>query len=299
MNLLRQLLSILRALHWSHWTSHWKAKGENSYQTHLLFQRLYKAIEEDIDMLAEKIVGEYGPEALGDIALMTGSAKFLSGHGGENLVPRALEMEEHLQTAIKTTYEELKASGELSLGMDDYLMALASAHETNLFLLRQNLRTASEKVASTDHLAALSQPKGMKPTYEGNGMAVPLVWGGVGVMKPYDVARAMLPLFHSAKNGVAFVLDQNSVFAKAGLPEVEKALVQAIQDQYDEEYAMTVEYHQDAPKGSRGDKEIDRAASITRKLRDLRVSITQIRSPKTGKSGLKVVFQPGVEATRS
>lgn len=148
MNLLLQLLSILRALHWSHWTSHWKAKGETSYQSHLLFERLYTGAVEDIDTLAEKIVGEYGPESLGDFSVMEGSARFLLGHEGENLVSRALQMEAHLQTAIKTAYETLKANGELSLGMDDYLMSLANAHETNIYLLRQNLRTAGMAVTA-------------------------------------------------------------------------------------------------------------------------------------------------------
>ena len=49
-------------------------------------------------------------------------------------------MEEHLQRALKITYDELKARGELSLGLDDFLMATASAHETALYLLRQRQR---------------------------------------------------------------------------------------------------------------------------------------------------------------
>lgn len=149
MNLLIQLLSILRALHWSHWTSHWKSKGQNSYQTHLLFERLYTGVAEDIDTLAEKIVGEYGPEALEDVPVMGMSSRFLSGHEGSSLISRALEMEEHLQKAIKVSYEDLKNSGDLSLGMDDFLMALANSHETNLYLLRQNLRTGSKVTAAS------------------------------------------------------------------------------------------------------------------------------------------------------
>lgn len=162
MNLLIQLLSILRALHWSHWTSHWKSKGETSYQNHLLFERLYTGVVEDIDTLAEKIVGEYGPEALSDMSVITGSARFLSGHEEGSLVARALEMEEHLQMAIKTAYETLKANGELSLGMDDFLMAMANSHETNLYLLRQNLRTGSQKV-----IAARGDPYWMDAKYPG------------------------------------------------------------------------------------------------------------------------------------
>lgn len=162
MNLLLQILSILRALHWSHWTSHWKSKGETSYQNHLLFERLYTSVVEDIDTLAEKIVGEYGPEALTDLSVMEGSARFLSGHQESGDVSRALQMEAHLQTAIKTAYETLKANGELSLGMDDYLMALANSHETNLYLLRQNLRTASQKVT-----AARGDPYWMEAKFPG------------------------------------------------------------------------------------------------------------------------------------
>ena len=41
---------------------------------------------------------------------------------------------------IRAVYDMLKGSGELSLGLDDFLMAMADAHDTNRYLLRQ--RTA-------------------------------------------------------------------------------------------------------------------------------------------------------------
>lgn len=154
---------------------------------------------------------------------------------------------------------------------------------------------AGVRVASTDHLAALVQPKGMKPTYQGNAMAVPLVWGGVGVMKPYDVARAMVPLFRAAKNGVAFVLDQNSVFSKPGISEVSRALEQAIKDQYGEEHAMTSEYFEDARPGSKDYENVLRAGAQATMADKVRVSITPVISPVSGKSGLKVVFRPTFE----
>ncbi len=163
MLLLIQLLSALRALHWSHWTSHWKSSGPISYQSHLLFERLYTGVVDEIDGLAEKIVGEYGPEALGDLSVMAGSARFLSGHEGGDLVSRALQMEEHLQTAIKTAYEELKANGKLSLGMDDFLMALANSHETNIYLLRQNMRPA----LASSRVAAKGDPYWMEARFPG------------------------------------------------------------------------------------------------------------------------------------
>jgi len=151
------------------------------------------------------------------------------------------------------------------------------------------------KMASTDHFAVLHQPKGMKPAFEGNVMAVPLDWGGVGVMRPYDVARAMLPLFNSAKNGLAFVIDQNFVFSKPGIPAVCSALEDAIKDQYGEAYAMTSEYFEDALPGSKDFENITRAREQAERANKVQVSISPVVSPTSGKAGLKVVFRPTFE----
>lgn len=145
MILLLQVLAILRALEWSHQTAHWKVRGESSYQDHLLFQRLYQAVGPEIDTLAEKIIGIYGPDALHNLNLIADTHYFIANHAessaGDNIYLCALMMEMHLQRALKTTYEELTASGEMSLGLDDFLMATANAHETALYLLRQRTRT--------------------------------------------------------------------------------------------------------------------------------------------------------------
>jgi DNA-binding ferritin-like protein len=146
MKYLVQLLAMLRAMHWAHWTAHWKMQGDSFYGDHLLFSKMYEGMVEEIDTLAEKIVGIYGPEAIFDIPMMADAQRFLTSHdSAPDLYARALEMENHLQKAIKTTYEALKASGEITLGLDDFLMALASAHETNLYLLGQKVRTAALK----------------------------------------------------------------------------------------------------------------------------------------------------------
>lgn len=162
-------------------------------------------------------------------------------------------------------------------------------------MVKARFHEVGMKLASTDHLATLRQPKGMKPAFEGNVMAVPLDWGGVGVMKPYDVARAMLPLFNVAKNGVAFVIDQNFVFSNPGIPDVCRALEQAIKDQYGEAHAMTSEYFEDAPPGSKDYENITRAGEQAARADKIRVSISPVTSPTTGKSGLKVVFRPTFE----
>ena len=305
MNSLLQLLAILRALQWSHQTAHWKVRGEPFYGDHLLFQKLYEAVGEEIDTLAEKIVGIYGPGAITNLSVISDTHQFIANHAatgaGDSSYQCALQMEEHLQRALKLAYDELKASGEMSLGLDDFLMATANAHETALYLLRQRNRpkAASAKTAAygdegrtaADRLAAIQQPKGYKPVYEGNAMAVPLTWGTSGKMVPYDVAKYMAPLFDAAKGGVAYVLDQNKVFTAAGLAAVEKALEQRIADDYGEQYAMDSEYLQgnDTPNAEIALTISGEQADMARKVK---VKITPITSPTSGKAGLKVVFNP-------
>ena len=141
MKLLLQLLAILRAMHWAHWTAHWRMRGTPFYGDHLMFQRMYEELAGEVDSLAEKIIGTYGGNSVKDEHVISDAHRFITAcetavRDGD-LYKRALMMETYLQNAIKTTYDALKASGELSLGMDDFLMALSNAHETNLYLLRQ------------------------------------------------------------------------------------------------------------------------------------------------------------------
>ena len=159
----------------------------------------------------------------------------------------------------------------------------------HLLPLLQEVRTAA------DHFAALVQPKGYgDAVYEGNAMAVPLWWGVTKTLSPETVAEHMYPLFHDAKGGVAYVLDQKGVFAAAGLAEVEKKLQYNIEVEYQMRVAEIEEHVAETgdpdylPPLARARKRADAASKI-------RVSITPITSPKSGKAGLKVVFSPTVE----
>ena len=67
--------------------------------------------------------------------------------GETNLVAKSLAAEHNLQSVITETYDALKASGDLSFGLDDYLLSLANEHETNLYLLQQNTPKSSRTAA--------------------------------------------------------------------------------------------------------------------------------------------------------
>ena len=141
---LQVLLAILRGAHWAHWTSHWQVKGESHYGDHLLLERIYESLIEEIDTLAEKIVGAYGGMAVAPVEqaqIMANTVLPLAEAQAENdPIRRALVVEEALQVVFKNIYNSLKKMNTLSLGMDDFLMSMANAHETNLYLLRQRTR---------------------------------------------------------------------------------------------------------------------------------------------------------------
>jgi DNA-binding ferritin-like protein len=139
-----ELLGLLKALHVSHWMGHWRVHGPTQYGDHLLLERMYTAVVEEIDTLAEKIVAYYGPEVLEDTALEATTLAWLQQVLAAEPLARALELETLLQRNLKKTYSSLKGRDvDFSLGLDDFLMGLAEAHETHLYLLRQRLRRSS------------------------------------------------------------------------------------------------------------------------------------------------------------
>jgi hypothetical protein len=121
-------------------TAHWQTRGPEAYGNHLLFQRLYEGILEEIDGIAEKIVGyigEGGVELPAQIELIQAYCNRWCGI--LDLHERGIQSEKDMQKLLKVSYETLKAKGTLPLGLDDWLMATASAHDTNTFLLQQVL----------------------------------------------------------------------------------------------------------------------------------------------------------------
>lgn len=137
LELLKETLAILRGIQWLLLTFHWQSKGPNAYQNHVLFERLYGNLGGQIDDLAEKLVGYYGNEAVDHNDSINRSQKWLAGWKGENIIDVALQAEKQLQAVLRRTYDTMKQKKELSLGLDDYLMALANSHETHLYLLGQ------------------------------------------------------------------------------------------------------------------------------------------------------------------
>lgn len=141
--ILGHVLAHLRAMHWNYWTSHWQARGASSYGDHQLYERLYEGTVPEIDTLAEKLVGYFGVEAV-DVGKVAVQSAYLLKTWEEreaDLHARALHTENEFQAICKDAHAAIKVLGSMTLGLDDFLMSLASAHETNQYLIQQRLST--------------------------------------------------------------------------------------------------------------------------------------------------------------
>ena len=137
---LKGLLGLFHGLYWLHWTTHWQTQGDPSYGDHLLFERLYQALVDEIDTLAEKLVQMGGREAVNIAEHVPVMGAWLGRWMPEqDLIGRALGAERDFQAAVRQVYDDLKEEGGLSLGMDDFLMNVANTHETHLYLLQQRM----------------------------------------------------------------------------------------------------------------------------------------------------------------
>ena len=138
---LGQVLASMRALQWQYWTAHWQVYGDPSYGDHRMFGGFYESMIEEIDTLAEKCVGYFGPSAVDPYEQIAQASEHMSRFKDIGcLHRRGLAGEEDLQVMLRTAYEVLKGAGTMTLGLDDFLMSVANAHETNTYLLQQRIR---------------------------------------------------------------------------------------------------------------------------------------------------------------
>jgi len=143
------VLALLRAQYLSYQTSHWQARGLPYYGNHLLFQRLYESVPDEIDGLAEKLVGYLGGEAVSLAPQAVKIANYAVEWAKiECPFHRGLASEKAAQAAFQVAYDHIKAAKAMTLGLDDFLMAAANAHETNAYLLQQVVSAPPARVAS-------------------------------------------------------------------------------------------------------------------------------------------------------
>jgi len=142
------LLTVAEAVAMLHRTNHWTASSQSYYSDHKLFETLYDGLNEDIDTLAEKIVG-LGSDAGVDVHdRINGMAQILSEMYAPHtvgsvsvLAERSLAAEFFLLRIAALAIRSMKELGSATPGVENMLQQFCDSREEAIFHLRR--RTTS------------------------------------------------------------------------------------------------------------------------------------------------------------
>jgi hypothetical protein len=163
------ILTLLRALAMVHQSHHWLTYGPAFYGDHLLFERLYDDIGDEIDKVAERAVGSGasktalhpGAQALQIArvveALCGNGVTFGEGENPDSYVSTSLRAERWFLGCVKQLAASLDAVDQLSRGTDNLLQGIEDKHEEHVYLLLQRTggdqampKTAADWKAAAD-----------------------------------------------------------------------------------------------------------------------------------------------------
>lgn len=144
------VLVHLRYLAMVHQTHHWVARGDAFYGDHLMFQRMYDKVIEEIDAVAEKAVGS-GSEHNVNLMLQTSQLQQLSkAFGSPQTVPQTSDLAKASLVAecnflkiLKAACESMQGNGTCTPGIENMLQGIADAHEGHIYLLKRRCSRAA------------------------------------------------------------------------------------------------------------------------------------------------------------
>lgn len=139
------LLAALRMVYMIHQQNHWIVKGQTSYEDHLLFQRLYETVNDEIDTVAEKCIGVSDDSALVNLELQLKTVyQMLKSLAATNtvltqneVVKKSLSVEYTFLKLCDVVSDSLEGQGLLTQGIDNMIAGIADVHESHVYLLKQ------------------------------------------------------------------------------------------------------------------------------------------------------------------
>ena len=142
---LRALLGHLRAGDlWFH-GAHFVTVGAGFNGDHKFYRQVYETYTSDFDGASEKAIAYTGTAIASPQVVSAYSVQILStmpnivGLTGHQIATAALRVEKQTLAFIEKLFRDLESAKRLSLGMNDYLAALANAHETFVYKLGQRV----------------------------------------------------------------------------------------------------------------------------------------------------------------
>lgn len=150
--LMIEYCGFLRMIHlWFHGAHH-LTSGTGFAGDHVnLYGTIYLQVQEQVDGAIEKSIGLFGEEC-GDPTAITKKALEImmeypspAEQNDVGIAATGLQIEKDYLALSREVYDMLESSGDLSLGLDDFIMANANAHETNVYLLQQRAKSEISK----------------------------------------------------------------------------------------------------------------------------------------------------------
>jgi DNA-binding ferritin-like protein len=142
---LAAFLAMTEGLQVIHHAHHWQTKGDNFYGDHLLYQRLYEAVQGEIDLVGEKLIG-----VSQDISL----TNYFKRVKAMEMFLKAVTNPEHSYALVSYEAElayvrlgadlmdYLEQAGMLTRGLEQMLGNIMDKHEEHIYLLDQRVHAA-------------------------------------------------------------------------------------------------------------------------------------------------------------
>jgi DNA-binding ferritin-like protein len=136
---LSSLLSVTRALAQLHQTHHWQASGNTFYGDHLLFERIYSDTSDEIDKIAERLVGLSTNDMVDTKTVASQTLRVLEQMfvEAEDSATCSLNAEKVYVKFLSDVSNSLESQGLLTYGVDNLLADMADKHEEHIYLLTQ------------------------------------------------------------------------------------------------------------------------------------------------------------------
>lgn len=147
-NILKNMIFTIKANHaWFH-SAHHVSKGESFVGDHEeLYATIYQSLQESLDQMIEKSISITECEDMAcPIMIAEGSLSILSrlqppiNLSGRDIAELALEIELEFLLFLEMSFWQLEKSRFLSLGMNDFISAMANQHETFVYKLKQRVK---------------------------------------------------------------------------------------------------------------------------------------------------------------
>ncbi len=138
------LLAQLRYLAVVHQTHHWQAKGDSFYGDHLLFERLYKDVVGEVDLVAEKAIGLGCDDNVSLVLQLQQVNQLAQSYGMASTIPQSCELAKRSMIAevgflrcAAHCARSLQETGLMTRGLDNMLQGIEDSHEGHVYLLKQ------------------------------------------------------------------------------------------------------------------------------------------------------------------